>query len=347
MTSDGELVSPELISRFRSILDLVSDAQTIAISGHTSPDGDALGSVLGLGMALRAHYPLKSIDLLLGDDEPVPRIYRFLAGAETMVPASSYTKDPDLFIVVDAPVVCRIANSAAVLERSAHVAAFDHHPANEEFAEVSVRKPSAAACAVLIQEFLAFAGISLTGPVSTALLCGIVTDTGRFQYQNADPAAFVTAAELVGHGADPALISLEIYQSQRLEYLKLESLVMARIGTIGNGRVAYSYASASDLARCGVGPDECDGLVDVVRSVMGVEVCLFLRELGCNGCVRGNLRSKGIYDISTVASAFGGGGHRAASGFTYEGTIEDTLRAALPMLAELVGEDPEQVRIDL
>lgn len=346
MTSDGDLVSPGLIGRFRSIVDLIGDADRIAISGHTSPDGDSLGSVLGLGMALRAHYPLKTIDFLLADNAPVPRIYRFMEGSETMVPACTYTADPDLFIVVDAPVVSRIADAAEVLERSAHVVAFDHHPSTCEFAEVSVRKPSAAACAVLIQEFLSFAGISLTKQISTALLCGIVTDTGRFQFQNADPAAFVTAAELVGHGGDPARVSLEVYQSQRIEYLRLESIVMARIRTVANGRVAYSYAYASDLERCGVSTDECDGLVDVVRSVMGVEVCLFLKGT-CADTVRGNLRSKGAYDVSTVAAAFGGGGHVAASGFTYKGSIEQTLRAALPMLADLVGEDPSQVCVEL
>ena len=144
-------------------------------------------------------------------------------------------------------------------------------------------------------------------------------------------------------GAEPSRISLEVYQSQRIEYLHLESIVMGRIRTVVNGRVAFSYARAEDLEGCGVSQDECDGLVDIVRSVGGVEVCLFLKECGCDGKVRGNLRSKGPLDVSGVAASFGGGGHAAAAGFTYEGTIEETLAAALPMLAELVGADPASV----
>lgn len=347
MNSDADLVSPELINGFKRILDLIQDASVIAIAGHTSPDGDALGSVLGLGCALRAHFPLKRIDFLLADDAPVPRIYRFLDHSEDLVSAAQYADDPDLFISVDVPVLDRLADAADVVARSAHVATFDHHPSRSEFAEVSVRKTTAAACAVIIQEFLSFASISITPSIATDLMCGLVTDTGRFQYQNANPSAFCAAASLVGHGADPARIALEVYQSQRVEYLHLESIVMGRIRTVANGRVAYSFAFASDLAQCGVSSDECDGLVDVVRSVMGVEVCLFLKETATGGCVRGNLRSKGPFDVSGIASRFKGGGHAAAAGFTYKGSIFETLRVALPLLADLVGEDPLKVRVEL
>lgn len=329
------------------ILELIEDAQTIAISGHTSPDGDALGSGLGLGLALRRAYPEKRIAFLLADDACVPRIYRFLAGADEYVPAVRYAEDPDLFISVDCPVIERLEDAAAVAHRARHIVSFDHHPARNEFAEVSVRRVDSCACAVLIDEFLSEVGIEVTPEVATCLLCGVVTDTGRFQYQNADPEAFCVASHLVACGAEPARIALEVYQSQRIEYLRLESLVMGRIKTFADGRVAYSYARAEDLARCGVTPDECDGLVDVVRSVMGVEVCLFLKESPDGATVRGNLRSKCELDVSEIASHFNGGGHAAAAGFTYHGTIEDTLAAILPMLATLVGADPSGIRVEL
>lgn len=347
MTSSPELGPSEFEHEFGRILELIEDASSIAISGHTSPDGDALGSVLGLGLALRGRYPQKRIALLLADDAPVPRIYRFMAGADTLMPAARYTEAPDLFISVDCPVIERLADAAEVARRARHTASFDHHPAREEYAEVSVRRVSSAAAAVIIDEFLMASGIEMTGDIATCLLCGIVTDTGRFQYQNADPAAFCCAANLVGHGAEPARVALEVYQSQRIEYLHLESIVMGRIHTVANGRVAYSYAYTRDLDGCGVTPDECDGLVDVVRAVNGVEVCLFVKETADGASVRGNVRSKGDHDVSGVAARFGGGGHAAAAGFTYEGSIEETLNAALPMLAELVGEDPQAVRVEV
>ncbi len=347
MSSRCGHIEPGLEHDFARVLALIEDAPSIAICGHTSPDGDALGSVLGLGLALEARYPDKRIALLLADNGQVPRIYRFMAGSGRIVPAATLTADPALFIAVDCPVLERLADGADVLRRSGAVVCFDHHPAREEFAEVSIRRVFAAATAVLIEEFLRWAQIPYSGEVATCLLCGLVTDTGRFQYQNADPAAFACAARLVDAGAEPSRVALEVYQSQRLAYLKLESLVMSRIHIVAGGRVAYSYAYASDLTEYGVTPDECDGLVDVVRSVLGVDVCLFVKETECCHKVRGNLRSKCDLDVSGVAAHFGGGGHAAAAGFTYEGSIVETLSDALPMLCELVGEDAGDLHIEL
>lgn len=319
-----------------SAIELINNADTIAISGHTNPDGDALGSVLGLGLALRRHYPLKRVDLLLADDAPVPRVYRFLAGSDELVPAARYTDDPDLFIAVDAPTLERLQDSSAVANRAGACLVIDHHPAREEFADVVVRNPSAAATAVLVSALLEDAHIKLEPAIAQCLFCGLVTDTGRFQYQNADPTAFACAARLVEAGADPARVALEVYQSQRLEYLHLESIVMGRIQTAADGRVAYSYATADDLAACGVGHDECDGLIDAVRQVAGAEICLFLKDGRTPGIVRGNLRSKVDLDVSVVASRHDGGGHAAAAGFSFKGTVGEALDAVLPELVELV-----------
>ena len=321
---------------FRRAHTLIEGAECIAIAGHTSPDGDALGSALGLMHAIEGAYPEKRVDVLLADNAPIPRVYRFLPGSERFVPASSYEHDPDLFITVDAPTPARIRRAAAVLERSRASLVIDHHPACSESADVVVRNVDAAATAVLIERLVEALGFPLSKDVANCLFCGLVTDTGRFQYQNADPEAFSCAAKLVSAGADPARVSLEVYQSKRLGYLHLESIVCGRIDTIADGRIAYSYAYASDLVTCGVHVSECDGLVDLVRSVDGADVCVFLRE-DDNGTVRGNLRAKGELDVSRVAEALGGGGHVAAAGFTFDGDVCHALQVVMPMLEELVG----------
>ena len=328
------------MARWNDALELINDADTIAISGHTNPDGDALGSVLGLGIALRRHFPLKKVALLLADDASVPRVYRFLPAADKLIWASSYTEDPDLFISVDAPTLERLENSAGVARRAGKRLCIDHHPSREEFADVVVRDSTSAATAVLISNFLDTASIAIEPAIAMCLFCGLVTDTGRFQYQNANPEAFACAARLVDAGADPARVALEVYQSQRLEYLHLESVVLGRIRTVAGGRVAYSFATGRDLADCGVAHDECDGLIDVVRQVEGVEVCLFLKEGAIPGVIRGNLRSKGALDISQIAARHNGGGHAAAAGFSFRGTIREALSTILPELVELVGERP-------
>ena len=328
--------APQDAAQWAPAIELINNAETIAISGHTNPDGDALGSVLGLGLALRRHYPLKRITLLLANDAPVPRVYRFLPGAGDLLPAARFAEDPDLFISVDAPTLERLEDSAGVARRAGARLTIDHHPAREEFAEVVVRNPNAAATAVLVSSLLEAAHIGLEPAIAQCLFCGLVTDTGRFQYQNTDPVAFACAARLVDAGADPARVALEVYQSQRLEYLHLESIVMGRIQTAADGKVAYSYATRDDLASCGVDHDECDGLIDAVRQVAGAEICLFLKDGRTPGIVRGNLRSKVDLDVSVVASRHDGGGHAAAAGFSFKGTVGEALDAVLPELVELV-----------
>ena len=171
-------------------------------------------------------------------------------------------------------------------------------------------------------------------------MCALVTDTGRFQYQNADGEAFEVASLLVEAGASPSQIALHVYQSDRLAYIHLAAKVMGRIRTFGEGRVAYSYVTTADLSASGVPLAEMDGLVDIVRCVEGTEVALFLKEVD-GGKVRGNLRSKSQLDISGVARQMGGGGHTAAAGFTAEGTIDDVFTEIVPLLIDLLALDKE------
>ena len=323
---------------FGRVAKLVEEAHTIAVCAHTSPDGDALGSELALAEILATRWNDKEIVTLLADNADVPRIYRFLTGAERLVRPDQYDAVPDLFIAVDLSAPQRLGVAREVCERAHHVAVLDHHPCDNPVAEACVIRTSAAAAGIIIAEFAMYLGVSLTRSMAQNLMCALMTDTGRFQYQNTDAEAFETASLLVSCGADPSEVSLNVYQSFRLQFLHLKSLVMGRITTFAKGKIAYSYATRNDLERTGADLDESDGLIDVVRSVEGSEVALFLKMVP-GGKVRGNLRAKGVHDVSKVAQIMGGGGHRAAAGFTYEGDIDEALAAVLPHLKRLVEDD--------
>ena len=330
MNAGDEQVFAEQREKFGKISALIDEATEIVVCAHTDPDGDALGSGLALAQIISQHWEGKHVTNLLADDAPLPRLYRFLPGTDGFVHASDYEGTPDLFIVVDLSVASRLNTAQPVLERARHIAIMDHHPSTTPFGDVALIRPDAAA-GVVIAEFGLFLGAHFTADIANCLFCAIVTDTGRFQYQNADSEAFECASMLVDAGASPSMISLNVYQSFRLAYLHLESVVMGRIVTFDHGRIAYSYATRNDLERTGAHLDECDGLIDVVRSVEGSEVALFLKELP-DGTVRGNLRSKGKHDISGVARSLGGGGHKAAAGFTSPDGIDATLVYVLPQL---------------
>lgn len=320
---------------FAAIAKQIEAASSIVICSHTAPDGDALGSQLALAEMIRAGWEDKQVVTLLADSAPVPRIYQFLPGSQELMWASEYSDTPDLFIAVDLSELGRLNEAAEVCARSHHVAVMDHHPTDTPLGQDRVIRPGAAAAGVIIAEFALDRGIELTPTMAQNLMCAIVTDTGRFQYQNTDSEAFQVASLLVERGASPSEISLNVYQSFRLSALHLKSLIMGRITTFEKGRIAYSYATQNDLDRTGADLDECDGLIDVVRSVEGSEIALFLKTIP-GGRVRGNLRSKGMHDVSSVAKIMGGGGHRAAAGFNYDGDIDEALAAVLPPLRTLL-----------
>lgn len=329
---------------FEAIAYLIGEAQTIAICAHTNPDGDALGSQLALKLLIESRWPRKQVICLLADDDPCPRIYTFLEGADQLVHASEYEGSPDLFISVDLSIPSRLNYGEQVMRRSRSVVVIDHHPCEKPYGDAALIRPEAAAAGVIIAEFAQYLDVTITPAMAQSLFCAIATDTGRFQYQNADAEAFQIASMLVAAGANPSEVSLNVYQSFRLQFLHLKSLVMGRVRTFEHGRISYSYATVADIERTGASLDESDGLVDVVRSVAGSEVALFLKEVP-GGKVRGNLRSKGDHDISVVARALGGGGHRAASGFTVEGSVDDALCKAMPLLKALF--EIEQAEADM
>ena len=328
---------------FDEITALIEGASTVAVCAHTSPDGDALGSELALVELVRTVWPGKEVVGLLADDDVVPRTYQFLPGADGLVRAAAYEGSPDLFFCVDLSHPSRLADARGVLERSAHVAVIDHHPASERFWDAGVVRPDAAAAGVIVAEYARHLSGSLTPSMAQCLLCALMTDTGRFQYQNANGEAFRVASLLVDSGASPSEVALNVYQSDRLGYLHLSATVMGRITTFERGKIAYSYATSADFAATGVPVAECDGLVDLVRRVDGSEIALFLKEVP-GGKVRGNLRAKSDRDISVIAREMGGGGHPAAAGFTVDGDLDQALSVVLPKLRALYApacdEDP-------
>lgn len=186
-------------------------------------------------------------------------------------------------------------------------------------------------------------GVRLSKEEAQCLFCALVTDTGRFQYQNADNEAFAIAGILVGAGASPAEVALHVYQSDSLAYMHLAAKVMGRIRTFGEGRLSYSYITAQDLATSGVPVSEMDGLVDIVRCVDGTEIALFLKEVA-DGVVRGNLRSKSDLDISDIARELGGGGHKAAAGFTIHATVDEAFSCILPKILALFEDKTHTLR---
>ena len=259
-------------------------------------------------------------------------------GAGNLVRASEYAQTPDLFVSLDTPNTSRLANSAAVLARAKNTVAVDHHPTMEPFAQLNLVRAHAASVGDVVFDLMRFLGVEPTREMATCLLCAILTDTGRFQYQNTDSHALRASADLLDAGASPAQIAEWVYQSASIGSMHLKALAMERLALSKEGGVAYSYVTLADLARLGATPEDCDSLIDVVRAVGGVAGCVFLRERP-DGSVRANLRSKVDWlDVAAVAGRWGGGGHRAAAGMTYAGSMPDAVRDVVAAVQDAVSD---------
>lgn len=310
-----------------AVAEAVRGSQIIAVCSHVDPDGDAVGSVLALARGLESLG--REVHRVLASGKRAPVTYAFLEGAERFVRAADLPVRPDLVFALDAPSPVRLGEAAALLEGT-QVVVMDHHPDNARFGAVNVVDPEAPSTSTLVWELLLSLAVEPDQCVLDCVFCGLMTDTGRFSYANATPRAFRTAAQLAEAGARTGWVYRNVYERRSHAALKLVARTMDRLTFANGGAVAYSWITDEDLRETGALPEETEDLIDSVRVVDGPDVVALFK---CSPeRVKGSLRAKDGADVGAVARALGGGGHRAAAGFTIEGTLSEAIAAVLPLL---------------
>ena len=304
------------------------------VCGHVSPDGDCLGSQLALAAALRRLG--KRVSCVLVKDEPVEaNLLRVLDGAQDLVFAGAYKSAPGAFVGVDVPTRERIGEAAcALLDQAPFSFTIDHHAVDATMCGMVYVDPDAASTTMLIWELAGYLGVERTGAVANCCYTGVVTDTGRFQYQNTDERCMSLAAEMVAAGADPACVSREVFQNRTYASMRLEATAIMRVEFSEDGATALGYLTREDFARFGAQKSDAEPVIDALRRIEGVRVACMLREQ--EDCIRGSLRAKDDTDVSAIARTFGGGGHVAAAGFTLYCTLDDAVAQVRAALAEAV-----------
>ena len=304
------------------------------VCGHVSPDGDCLGSQLALAAALRRLG--KRVTCVLVKDEPVEaNLLRVLDGAQDLVFAGAYKGAPGAFVGVDVPTRERIGEAAcALLDQAPFSFTIDHHAVDATMCDMVYVDPDAASTTMLIWELAGYLGVERTGAVANCCYTGLVTDTGRFQYQNTDERCMRLAAEMVAAGADPASVSREVFQNRTYASMRLEATAIMRAEFSDDGATALGYLTREDFARFGAQKSDAEPVIDALRRIEGVRVACMLREQ--EDCIRGSLRAKDDTDVSAIARTFGGGGHVAAAGFTLHCTLDEAVAQVRAALAEAV-----------
>lgn len=315
------MITPQTNTTLETIAQVIRDHESFAVCGHVNPDGDCLGSQLALVSALKTLG--KDVVGLLASDDPIDRNLRFLPGSENLISADRYEDSPEVFIAVDVPTVERLGQAGAVHDRAKLTITIDHHRNDGSMAQYNYVDPDAAAACILIWELLGYLNVR-NQEVALDTLTGLITDTGRFSYQNTDSHAFTAAAEMVSHGASPSLITREFFQNRSEASIELELRMLERRIYSANTEFVYSYLLQSDFKECCAIKADAEALIDTLRSIAGVRVALILRE-NEQGEIRGSLRAKDDTDVAQVARHFGGGGHKAAAGFTFKGSMDQAL----------------------
>ncbi len=313
------------------ILQLIDQSQTFLIASHESPDGDAIGSTLALANALRE----MGKDVVAYNRDHAPHEYAFLPGIDTVVSTVDESQTFDAGFVLDAGELQRAGRW--IKGRCRALVNVDHHPYSEDFGDIYFVDTEASATSVLIYRLLQSAGHKVSSDVATCVYTAILSDTGSFHYSNANPEAFQVAAEMVALGVDPWSIASRLYESQDLKRLRLLALALPTLQASACGQYASIAVTLKMYESSETSEEYTDRFINYPRSVRGVEVAIFFRQLTENRFKIG-FRSKGNVDVGALARAMNGGGHHNAAGAEVEGSLESVRKWVYARVAELLSD---------
>jgi phosphoesterase RecJ-like protein len=327
--SDLSLMSNEL--SIAALLKLIHQRHSFIITSHARPDGDAIGSSVGLMHLLEA----MGKQAVVAFADPIPLSYFSLAGVDRIV-CSLPSEPPDAAILLECDSIERSSYDRAQFEAMAPAMMIniDHHLTGREFAGFNWIDSSACAVGAMIYELALASGVPITPAMAECLYTAVLTDTGSFTYPSTTAATFAMAAHLVESGADANKIAQAIYFSNPPTRIRLLATALRNIviDPRSHGRVAWSAISLDEMEQAGATVEDCEGVVNYLIGMAGVEAAMFLREMPSRHEFRLSLRGKGEIDVAALAGRFGGGGHRSASGCIVEGTLSQVTDRVLAEL---------------
>jgi phosphoesterase RecJ-like protein len=324
---------------WRPFTKLVSEAQSFVLTSHMRPDCDAIGSEIGLALALRALG--KTARIVNGDGVP-PHI-RFIDPKHDVLVLGSDIAPADVrcdvHIVVDTSAWAQLGPMADVVRNSqARKVVIDHHVSQDDLGAAAFKDTTAESTGRLALGAVDALGVQVTPEIAVPLFAAMATDTGWFRFPSVTNTTFAAAARLVAAGARPSDIYANLYERNSLARLRLQGLILSKIKSHLGGKLLSAAITQEDVKSVGAEPTDTEDVINRLLTVAGVEAALLFLELGPKE-TKVSLRSRSTLDVNRVANQFGGGGHRAASGVRYPGPLtaaEDVVvNAMITALSEM------------
>lgn len=310
------------------VVELIETKNRFAITSHIRPDGDSLGSSLGLYWLLRALD--KNPEVIMRDH--APRAYQKLPAAEHVRVTPRVDREYDAVFVIECSDITR--PGLVDLDKQL-VVNIDHHSTTALFGTINWIDATASAVGEMIYNLCKALGVRVTKEIAECVYTALITDTGSFHYSNTSERTFKIASELVRAGVKPAKISQAVFNNYEWSKLDLLSRVLATVKHDATGRIAWMRQTMEMQARAHASDDDGDGIVNYPMSVGSVEAVAFLKE-SSPGVYRTSLRSKGDINVARIAEQFGGGGHRNAAGCTLTGAWDEAEGMIVSLLSDAV-----------
>jgi phosphoesterase RecJ-like protein len=323
------------LDRAVAVLQALPRDALVLLVCHVNPDGDALGSMLGFGLGLR-RLGFTHVVATFPEPYELPSVFSFLPGQDLLVAPAEAPARPEVGLSFDAASVGRLGELAPALQAAREWIVLDHHASNPGFGSIRLVEPRAAATSVVAARLLDALGAGLDEQIATNLYVALTTDTGSFRHDLTTDQVHLLAARLVAAGARPAEVASRVFDSRPFAALELLTTVLARAeldrAAVGGAGLVTAYATLADLERYDLPAHVLESFIEVLRTAEEADVACLVKPVAEDRWSV-SLRSRGNTDVGAVAVSMGGGGHRAAAGFTGYGSVTDVLAAVRAKLS--------------
>ncbi len=306
------------------IINQIKRAQHLLLASHCNPDGDAVSSLLAMGLALGK----LNKRVTLYNASPIPAVYRFLPSVERIVRHIKKTTTYDVALILDCGHMARVGEAHTKVSQIPVIINIDHHVTNTYFGNIQLIDPDACSTAEIVYRLIQAINAPIDKAIATSIYTGILTDTGSFRFSNTNQAAFAISQEMVRYGVEPYNVAKHVFGTYSLGRIKLLNLALDSIEISDNGKLSVMTLTNAMFAETETQPEDVDGMINYARRIEDVKVAALIQEQK-NGNANSDesrkfhvsLRSDGSVDVAAIAGSFGGGGHSSAAGFQVKMTM--------------------------
>jgi len=316
------------------IINILKSSKNVVIISHVGPDGDTLGSMLGLRGILTNLNNIEKADMIIVGK--VPDIYSFLPDINLVKLSSdkSLYQNYDAAITVDCAAIDRLGEAIDLFRNAKITINIDHHISNPKFAAINWIEPEASATGQVLFKLANLLDVKITPKIATALYTSILTDTGGFKFENTRPETLHVCAKLIEAGANPSFINKKCFESKPLAMVKLQARAIDQAIFTENNKIAYTAVTREMLESLNASDDHIDGISEALRQINTVEIAMVFKET-YKGDTKISFRSQNT-NVCEIAKFFGGGGHRLAAGCTIEKNIRESINLVLPIVKKQI-----------